>query len=98
MEGEIGGNGFDVSQSTKLTHDSLMSIINALKDIPQESALIQEAEQFVGSLKMNLVPELQQGNKANKATVGTYFSVRDPKNAMRSFGVFIYRPRRLQAS
>lgn len=64
-------------------------IINALKDIPQESALIQEAEQFVGSLKMNLVPELQQGNKANKATVGTYFSVRDPKNAMRSFGVFI---------
>ena len=28
-------------------------------------------------------------NKANKATVGTFFSVRDPKNAMRSFGIFI---------
>lgn len=30
--GEIAQNGFDVSWSTKLTHDSLMSIINALAD------------------------------------------------------------------
>lgn len=29
--GTIGQNGFDVSASTKLTHDSLMSIINALE-------------------------------------------------------------------
>jgi hypothetical protein len=32
IEGVIGQNGFDVSQSKKLTHDSLMSIINALQD------------------------------------------------------------------
>ena len=45
--------------------------------------------QFIESLKGELVPELNQINKANKATVGTFFSVRDPKNAMRSFGIFI---------
>lgn len=32
IEGTIGTNGFNVSWSTKLTHDSLMSIINALQD------------------------------------------------------------------
>ena len=32
IEGTIGQNGFDVSWSTKLTHKSLMSIINALAD------------------------------------------------------------------
>ena len=32
IEGTIGQNGFNVSQSAKLTHDSLMSIINALKN------------------------------------------------------------------
>lgn len=32
IEGKIGTNGFNVSWSTKLTHDSLMSIINALQD------------------------------------------------------------------
>ena len=31
VHGTIGQNGFNVSQSTKLTHDSLMSIINALE-------------------------------------------------------------------
>ncbi len=31
IEGTISNNGFDVSACTKLTHDSLMSIINALK-------------------------------------------------------------------
>ena len=31
IEGVLGGAGFDVSDSTKLTHDSLMSIINALE-------------------------------------------------------------------
>ena len=64
-------------------------IINALNDIPEETDLIQEVVQFIDSLKGELVPELNQINKANKATVGTFFSVRDPKNAMRSFGVFI---------
>ena len=64
-------------------------IINALNDIPSEKALIQEVVQFIDSLKEGLVPELNQTNKANKATVGTFFSVRNPKNAMRSFGVFI---------
>ena len=66
-------------------------IINALKDIPEETALIQEVIQFIDSLKGSLVPGLNQVNKANKATVGTFFSVRDPKNAMRSFGIFISR-------
>ena len=32
ITGKIGQNGFNVSKSTKLTHDSLMSIINALYD------------------------------------------------------------------
>lgn len=32
IEGTIGQNGFNVQWSTKLSHDSLMSIINALKD------------------------------------------------------------------
>lgn len=66
-------------------------IIDALKDIPEETDLIQEVIQFIDSLKGGLVPELNQVNKANKATVGTFFSVRDPKNAMRSFGIFISR-------
>lgn len=64
-------------------------IIDALKDIPQETALIREVIQFIGSLKKGLVTELNQTSKADKATVGTFFSVRDPKNAMRSFGTFI---------
>lgn len=64
-------------------------IIDALNDIPEETVLIQEVVQFIDSLKEVLVPELKQINKANKATVGTFFSVRNPKNAMRSFGVFI---------
>lgn len=32
IEGVIGQNDFSVSSSSKLTHDSLMSIINALQD------------------------------------------------------------------
>ena len=64
-------------------------IIDALNDIPAETDLIQEVVQFIDSLKVTLVPELSQINKANKATVGTFFSVRSPKNAMRSFGIFI---------
>lgn len=32
VAGTIGQNGFDVSKCTNLTHDSLMSIINALRD------------------------------------------------------------------
>lgn len=64
-------------------------IINALNDIPEETDLIQEVVQFIDSLKGELVPELNQTNKANKATVGTFFSIRNPQNAMRSFGIFI---------
>lgn len=64
-------------------------IIDALKDIPKETVLIQEVERFVETLKVGLVPDLKQINNANKATVGTFFSVRYPKKAMRSFGVFI---------
>lgn len=30
-------------------------------------------------------------NKANKAAVGTFFSIRNPQNAMRSFGTFIFK-------
>lgn len=64
-------------------------IIDALNDIQEETALIQEVEQFIDALKAGLVPDLNQINNANKATVGTFFSVRYPKKAMRSFGVFI---------
>lgn len=64
-------------------------IIDALKDIPEEKELVDEVIQFVDSLKARLVPELNQINKANKASVGTFFSVRNPKDAMRSFGTFI---------
>ena len=64
-------------------------IINALNDMSEETALIQEVEQFIDALKAGMVPDLNQTNNANKATVGTFFSIRYPKNAMRSFGVFI---------
>ena len=64
-------------------------IIDALNDIPEETALMGEVEQFIDALKAGLVPDLKQINNANKATVGTFFSVRYPKKAMRSFGVFI---------
>ena len=64
-------------------------IIDALNDIPEETALMGEVEQFIDVLKAGLVPDLNQINNANKATVGTFFSVRYPKKAMRTFGVFI---------
>ena len=60
-------------------------IIDALKEIKEEQALIEEVIQFIDSLKVQLVPELEQINYANKATIGTFFSVRDPKHAMSSF-------------
>ena len=37
IEGTIGQNGFNVSPCTALTPDSLMSIINALKTLPEET-------------------------------------------------------------
>ena len=64
-------------------------IINVLNDLPEETELLQEVIRFIDTLKEELAPELTQNNKADKATVGTYFSVRYPKNAMRSFGVFV---------
>lgn len=64
-------------------------IINALKDIPEESNLIREVTTFIDSLKEGIVPELNQTNKSDKATVGTFFSVKNPQNAMRSFVTFI---------
>ena len=60
-----------------------------VNDIPEETALMGEVEQFIDDLKAGLVPDLNQINNANKATVGTFFSVRYPKKAMRTFGVFI---------
>ena len=64
-------------------------IINALYDMPEETDLIQKVVQFIDELKAGLVSELIQTNKANKATVGTFFSVRYPKDAMRKFSVVI---------
>jgi hypothetical protein len=64
-------------------------IIDALKDIPKESKLIEEVIGFVDYLKLEVAPNLQQTNNANKAIVGTYFSVSQPKHALRSFAVFI---------
>lgn len=52
-------------------------IIDALKDIPEEKELIQEVILFIDSLKSKLVPGFRTKNKANKATVGTFFSVRN---------------------
>ena len=66
-------------------------IINALNDIPEEKELIQEVKKFIESLKNGLVKELEQTNKHDKAAVGTFFSVRNPQNALRSFGVFLHK-------
>lgn len=38
IEGTIGQNDFNVQWSTKLTHESLMSIINALKDYSADTS------------------------------------------------------------
>lgn len=38
FEGVIGSNGLNVSWSTKLSHDSLMSIINCLKDYSADTS------------------------------------------------------------
>ena len=38
ITGTINGNGFNISWSTKLTHDSLMSIINALADKSEDTS------------------------------------------------------------
>ena len=38
IEGTIGVNGFNVQWSPLLTHDSLMSIINALKDYSEDTS------------------------------------------------------------
>ncbi len=38
INGTIGQNGFNISSAAKLTHDSLMSIINALKDYSQDTS------------------------------------------------------------
>lgn len=64
-------------------------IIDALRDIPEEKALIEEVIGFIDSLKEEVVPELSRINSANKAAVGTFFSVRDPKHAMRSFATYV---------
>ncbi len=64
-------------------------IIDALKDIQEESPLIEEVIQFIESLKENLVPELNRINNANKATIGTFFSIIDSKHAMRSFVTYV---------
>ena len=60
-----------------------------MKDIPEEKELVDEVIQFVDSLKARLVPELNQINKANKASVRTFCSVRNPKEAMRTYVTFI---------
>ena len=44
---------------------------------------------FIDSLKEEVVPELSRINSANKATVGTFFNVRDPRHAMRSFATYV---------
>lgn len=64
-------------------------IIDALEDIPQEKGLIEEIIEFIEKLKTGIVPELSPINKSNKATVGTYFSIKNPQNAMRAFGIHI---------
>ena len=38
IKGEIAANGFNVQSSKKLSHDSLISIINALKDYSEDTS------------------------------------------------------------
>lgn len=64
-------------------------IIDALKEIRGEKEVVEEVFQFIESLRAELLPELNQIKKANKAAVGTFFSVRNPKHAMRSFASFV---------
>lgn len=65
------------------------AVINALKDIPQEADLINKVIAFIDSLKPEMVPELSKINKSDKATVGTFFSIKNPQNAMRPFVTFV---------
>ena len=85
--GEWTNNVVEDSFGQKKRVDTYLLIVPS--DKKGEKELLDEVIQFVDSLKARLVPELNQINKANKAAVGTFFSVRNPKDAMRSFGTFI---------
>lgn len=51
VEGVIGQNGFNVAWSTELTHESLMSIINALKDYSNDTSGTEWIV-YIGSLNL----------------------------------------------
>ena len=64
-------------------------IINSLSKMPEHAQLISEVVDFVDTLKDEPDLDLKKISKANKATVGTFFSIRNPQNAMRAFGIHI---------
>lgn len=64
-------------------------IIDALLDNPQEKELITEVTNFIDGLDREKAPELNANNKVNKAKVGTFFSIRFPKETMRSFSIYV---------
>lgn len=60
IEGTIGQNNFNVSWSTKLSHDSLMSIITALKDYSTDTS----GTQWVVTLGTTNLNKLTDAEKA----------------------------------
>jgi len=64
-------------------------LIDALKDMSDQVELMQEVVNFIDTLKAELVPDLTNANKANKAAIGTFFSIRYPQNPPRLFTVFV---------
>ena len=64
-------------------------ILEALNEITEEKELIETVINFIDSLKVKSIPTLVELNDINKATIGTYFSIRNLRQAMRSFSHFI---------
>ena len=50
---------------------------------------MKEVDIFIDNIKNSLLPDLKKINRFDKARLGTFFSVRNPKNAMRSFVIFL---------
>lgn len=65
IEGTIGQNNFDVSSSTKLSHDSLMSIITALKDYSTDTSGTQWVV-TLGTANLNKLTDAEKAMATQK--------------------------------
>ena len=65
IEGTIGQNGFNVSYSTKLSHDSLMSIITALKDYSADTSGTQWVV-TIGTTNLNKLTDAEKAIATQK--------------------------------